>query len=316
MTAVFSTPARRVVLAIALSVLIHVAILWLPYIQLPHAAVPLPPLSVRLMPPSQPVDILAKPEQTGPRNQRVPNEVEASAMAKPEDRALTEMNRASLGDSARPLPRHLQLKYTVYEGEQGSRIGEILQQMDIHDGRYTLRSVRRTSGLASLRNTDQFLQTSLGKIDEHGLRPDFFEEERVSRNGNRKRQARFDWAAQKLRYSGGGESELPANTQDALSFLYQLPHIPLNAEFLSLPVSDGTQLQQFQIEIGTKTDIAAPLGKLRTLQMRKMHRQGEPYFEIWLGLEYRLLPVKFSMFDGSGNVTEEYVVSDIRAADD
>jgi hypothetical protein len=47
-----------------------------------------------------------------------------------------------------------------------------------------------------------------------------------------------------------------------------------------------------------------------------MHAQGEAYFEIWLGLEYRLLPVKFSQVDSSGKVTEEFVISGIRAADE
>ena len=47
-----------------------------------------------------------------------------------------------------------------------------------------------------------------------------------------------------------------------------------------------------------------------------MHARGEAYFEIWLGLEYRLLPVKFRLVDGSDNVTEEFVISGIRAADE
>jgi hypothetical protein len=58
------------------------------------------------------------------------------------------------------------------------------------------------------------------------------------------------------------------------------------------------------------------MGKLSTLHLRKMHARGEGYFEIWLGLEYRLLPVKFDLVDGSGNVTEELVISSIRAADE
>jgi len=90
----------------------------------------------------------------------------------------------------------------------------------------------------------------------------------------------------------------------------------MEGEFFPMAVSDATQLQQYQIEIGAKEDIATPMGKLRTLHLRKMHTQGEAYFEIWLGLEYRLLPVKFRQVDGSDNVIEEFVISDIRAADE
>jgi len=90
----------------------------------------------------------------------------------------------------------------------------------------------------------------------------------------------------------------------------------MNGEYFTLPVSNGTQLQQYQIEIGAKEIIDTPMGKLRALHLRKMHLDGEAYFDIWLGLEYRMLPVKFSRVDSSNNVTEEFVISDIRAADE
>jgi len=54
----------------------------------------------------------------------------------------------------------------------------------------------------------------------------------------------------------------------------------------------------------------------RSLPLRKIHAQGEAYFEIWLGLEYRLLPVKFRQIDSSDEVTDEFVIADIRAAEE
>jgi hypothetical protein len=97
--------------------------------------------------------------------------------------------------------------------------------------------------------------------------------------------------------------------------MYQISQIQMNGEFFLLPVSDAAQLQQYQIEVGTKENIDTPMGKVRALHLRKMHAQGEAYFDIWLGLEYRLLPVKFSQVDDSDKVIEEYVISSFRAAD-
>ena len=54
----------------------------------------------------------------------------------------------------------------------------------------------------------------------------------------------------------------------------------------------------------------------RALHLRKIHAQCEAYFEIWLGLEYRLLPVKFRQIDSSDEVTDEFVIADIRAAEE
>jgi hypothetical protein len=310
--AALRTPARRIALAIALSMLIHAAILWLPYIQFPQARVELPPLSVRLEPLPKPVDtIAAKPEPGYPLAKS-----EDGASAKPKASAMAAMDRTEQTTAARPFPKHLRLKFTVYKGADEFRIGEISQQLDIQGDRYVLKSVRQTSGLASLRNSDRLIQTSRGRIVASGLQPQVFVEERITKGGKQSTQATLDPTSQKLRFSQGGETALPAYAQDVLSILYQLSQIPMQGEFFPLPVIDGTQLQQYRIEIGANEKIDTPMGKLSTLHLRKMHIRGEAYFEIWLGLEYRLLPVKFSLVDGSDNVTEEFVIADIRAADE
>lgn len=317
MIAAFRTPIRRITLAIALSVLIHAAILWLPYIQLPQAKVQLPPLSVRLEPLPKPVEpIAAKPDLAKPEPEYPLIKADDSASAKPVTKAMAAMNRTEETTAIHPFPKHLQLTFAVYKDAAGFRIGEIHHQLDLRGDRYALTATKRTSGLTSLRNSDHLIQTSHGKIGELGLQPDIFEQKEITKGGTQSLQATFDWTAQQLRFSRGGETALPADAQDMLSFMYQLSQLPMKGEFFPLPISDGAQLEQYQIEIGAKEDITTPIGKLRALHLRKMHAQGEAYFEIWLGLEYRLLPVKFSQVDSSGNVTEEFVVTGIRAADE
>ena len=75
-------------------------------------------------------------------------------------------------------------------------------------------------------------------------------------------------------------------------------------------------LEQLQIEGGGAEDISTPMGTVHTLHLRKLHAQAEGYFEIWLGTEYRLLPVKFRRVNALDKVIEEFVISDIRAADE
>jgi hypothetical protein len=179
-----------------------------------------------------------------------------------------------------------------------------------------LKSDQRSSGLNSLRNNDRIILSSHGKIGDYGLQPDTFEEEDIDESGKQSMQAIFDWAEKKLRFSDGNETALPENAQDVLSFMYQLSQIALTGEYFPMPISDGSQLQQVQIEIGIKEDLSTPMGKIRALHLRKIHSDREAYFEIWLGLEYRLLPVKFRQVDSSGNTIEEFVVSDIRSSDE
>jgi len=310
--ALLRTPARRITLAIGLSALVHATILWLPYIQLPHAKVELPPLSARLVPLPNPAEKPAAKAETA-------NTLTKSAgpvSAKRTQIKLSKMEKATVSLSAKPFPGHLQLTFVVHEGKGGLMTGQIRHRLDIREGRYTLQSLRQAAGPARLRNKARIIQTSLGRIDEHGMRPDAFEEQDITASGKQNLQVTFDRDTQQLRFSSGVETALPDDAQDSLSFMYQLSQAPMNGEYFTLPVSNGTQLQQYQIEIGAKENIDTPMGKLRALHLRKMHLDGEAYFDIWLGLEYRLLPVKFSRVDGSGNVTDEFVISDIRSTAD
>ncbi|MGA9667083.1 MAG: DUF3108 domain-containing protein [Gallionella sp.] len=308
-------PARRIAIAIALSVLLHFVILWLPYFQLPHAKIDLPPLSVTL-------ENLPKPVEQ-PARKTAPAQVqEAKLIVNPDKSplvkhgpAMARMDKAEEATKTRPFPKHLRLTFIVYADENGSRTGEISQRLDISGGRYTLKSEQQTAGLSSLRNSDSTILVSNGKIGDHGLQPDTFSEEQIDPGGKQSLQATFDWSGMKLRFSDGSEIPLPADAQDALSYMYQISQLPMTAEFFTLPIADGTQLRQEQIEIGVKEYITTPMGKLYALHLRRMHADREAYFEIWLGLEYRLLPLKFRQVDSSGRMTEEYVISDIRAAD-
>lgn len=310
MTATLRTPIRRIVFAIALSALAHAVILWLPHWQLPHGKVPLPPLTARLE--LMPKPVVQMNAKTEPVNQV--SQPADSSPAKPVNNTAYAMKEMKKSAASRQFPKHLRLTFIVYKGADFFRSGELRHQLDIHGNRYILTSVRQAAG-----PTSQLVQTSHGRIDEHGLRPDVFQEEAISANGQQRREATFDWAESSLNIADGDDTALPADTQDILSFMYQLAQFlrpPIHREFFPMPITDGAGLENAQIEIGSVDDISTPMGGVRALHLRKMHEQGEPYFEIWLGLEYRSLPVKFRQVDGSDNVTEEFTISDIRASDE
>ena len=214
------------------------------------------------------------------------------------------------------FPKHLVLTFDVYKGTDIFKVGEIRHQLDIAKDKYSLTAIKQTAGLSSMLNAEQLIQTSQGAVSEQGLRPDTFVEEKITNGRKRSLKATFDWAAQKLHFSTGSDTELPADAQDILSFMYQLSQLSMRREIIPLSIGDSAHLEKYQLEIVTEEDIVTPIGNLRTLHLRKMHPQNEPYFEIWLGLEYRMLPVKFRQVDGAEDATEQFVISDIRAADE
>jgi hypothetical protein len=316
--AVLFTPTRRIGFAVALSALIHAVILWLPFIHFPHSKVQLPPLTVRLelLPALE-----AMPEAVAQADVQPELVTQAltpggKASGKPATNTAATLKKMEKSSVTQQFPKHVQLTFGVYRGEGVFRVGEIRHQLDIQSDRYSLIAVKQTAGLSSLVSGDQLTQFSQGKIGEHGLQPRTFKEEKTTSGSKQNVQVTFDWEKNKLHFSQGSETELPSGAQDVLSFMYQLSQLSMQQEIIPLFISNGAQLEKYEIEIGRAEEISTPFGKMSALHLRKMHLQDEAYFEIWLGLEYRLLPVKFSQVDGSGQVIEEYIISDIRAKDD
>ena len=308
MITLLRTLNRRISFAIALSVLMHAAILWLPQIRLPRNEVQLPPLTARLEP-------LPKPLLQSVKSEPAKSVTSPGSTASAQSTAKA-VNKAEESAAHHLFPNHVYLTFAVYNGEGGFKIGNAYHRLDINEDRYTLKAVKRITGLAGLLNDEQTTQTSRGKIINQGLQPESFMEEKIINGRRQYLKTTFDWAGQKLRYSRGGETPLIGAAQDALSFTYQLSQLSMRTEIIPLVIFDGKLLENERLEIYGEEDISTPMGKIRTLHLRKMHAQGETYFEIWLGLEYRLLPVKFRQVDSSDKVTEEAVISFIRVADE
>ena len=312
MIKLFRIPVSRLTLAIVLSTLIHVAFICLPFLQLQQPKLQLPQLTIRLMPLPKTVAPPAPIPESVSQDIRPDDNSSDKPIVNTAD-TMKEMQRSA---EIHLFPKHLYLTFDVYKGSGILRAGEIRHQLDIRKDTYTLRAFKQTSGISSLDNGVQLTQISQGKFSEQGLRPDSFKEEKITNVQKQSSTAIFDWATQKLRFSKGVNIAVPADAQDMLSFMYQLSQISMRREIIHLSLSDSVQLENYRIEIGRAEDIITPMGSMRALHLSKMHAENEPYFEIWLGLEYRLLPVKFRQVNGSGEVTEEYVITDIRAGDD
>ena len=347
MIAVFRTTTSRIVLAVGLSILVHVLLLWLPQVHIPHSDALPPPLAAKLEPLPKLVESPVQYPVTKPRHPHPPVPAIQSARPAiiphdttvgppnlipfPENEAISAVEAvvtvssveaqpaialAEEPKTARPLPRHAQLTFYVYKGLDHFQIGTINHRLETNGEGYILKAMTRTIGLARLFKNYQTTQTSRGKIGKQGLQPETFEEEKINDNDKQNFKAIFDWPLQKLRFSQGGETALPSGAQDILGIFYQLSQLPLSNEIIPLAVSNGKKLEKYELEIGNEEELTTPLGKLRALHLRKLHAKGESGLEIWLGLEYRLFPVKYLLIEPSGEAAGEIVISDIRVSDE
>jgi hypothetical protein len=211
------------------------------------------------------------------------------------------------------LPQHAQLSFDVLRS--GFRGGEVIQTLDIEDGRYVLKALWRTVGFVRMVKSYERNQYSSGTYSKYGLQPELFTEEIKDSLSTQLNAVEFDHEAHLARFSHGGEVALPAETQDFLSFLYQFP--PLRGlEITSMFVSNGKKIEQYQLDIASNEEIDTPMGKLLAVRLRKMHGPNEEGLEIWLAREYRLFPIKMRFIDKNGDVSAEAIITDIRVSEE
>lgn len=343
---------QRIALAIALSLLLHGLVLWLPQVHLPTLEKELPPLQAKLIPlPKTSAKLLhkqRKPVQPKPQPP-LPAPAASGVIAASEPVAASAVAAASEPIAASavaatnsplpasavaaastpadttlddipvehpPLPMHARLRFNVYQGAQNFKVGESVHELDIEDGRYTLKASVQTTGVASMFKNYRMMQTSSGRSNRQILRPEKFTEQ-VDNSGEKSTSAAdFDWASHTIRFANGRQAKLPAQAQDILSILYQFPALHELEDNIDINVGTGKKFETYHFRVVYEEAIQTPLGTLQTVHFRKQHGPHEEGLEIWFGQEYRLLPVKVRYLDRDGNVAAEAVITDIRVSDE
>ena len=193
------------------------------------------------------------------------------------------------------LPGQGMITYRVALGDSNFEIGRTSNEWKIEKGRYHLKSIARTTGLARLLRPTFVVMESRGRITPEGLRPDTF----VVRQGDDpvREWAEFDWKNMKIRVGEQPEQNLKAGSQDLLSFNYNFGFMPDAASAGSLFVTTGKRYRNYPISFVARGEIETPAGKFKTLHLRT---SGENTTELWLAYDYWLLPVKIRHVDKRG----------------
>jgi hypothetical protein len=312
-----SAPSRRIVVALAVSLLLHAWFFLGIHIRLPQFNSSLPPLQARLEP------LPRAPELPRAENQRTsqphitPGIKLKSASALSENLPPTETLPLALPLAVAPgerplLPRRAQLTFAVTLGASDLVTGETIHTLEAVDNHYELQALTRSTGITRLFKSFELVQSSSGEYSrETGLLPQQYAEERTELNITRRSVASFDRESQRASYAQGAEQFLPPDLQDLLSVLYQFPPLD-NTEIVYANISSGEKIETMQFEITNDETITTPFGKLLTIHLKKMHPANEAGWEIWLAREYRLFPVKMRIIEANGEIASETTITDIR----
>lgn len=170
-------------------------------------------------------------------------------------------------------------------------------------GRYSLRSEMEAVGLASIAFSGKRVETSVGKITEQGLQPEAYRID-VTGKPDKLQAAVFDWSNNKLILKTAKSEiveELPEDTQDFLSFMYQFMFVPpLNKMEWSL--TNGKMVRVYNYQFVSEEVVETKFGKINTYHIAKSSGDAEEKTDIWLAEDYRFIPIKILKIakDGSG----------------
>ncbi|HUY04636.1 MAG TPA: DUF3108 domain-containing protein [Rhodocyclaceae bacterium] len=315
-------------LALALSLLLHLALLSSPGWRLPtfgaaarlqaqllprpvqQAPQPPPQPAVRRQPPRRlppPVRHRARPPAlvTAPAPIVAPATIAQPSLSPPPEQAApaAEPMAAPPPPAIAPevpppepqLPRHGRIRFSISRGDQGFVVGQAVHTWHREGKTYALSSVTETTGLAALFRPARVVQESEGEISAEGLKP---LEYRTVRNGVAAEAASFDWPGGLLHYSGGREAPLTPGAQDVLSVFYQLGQ-RLPVARTEVMVATGKKFERYTFDVLGEERLPLAFGEQRVLHLKSVGDGGE-VTEIWLGLDLRGLPLKIRYTDRSG----------------
>lgn len=315
--------------ALAGSLVIHAAALWLPDVELSTAPEPAPIMAELQPPPTPPAPPEAPrhPERPAPRHHaerhrakaaKAPADVvappvapaAAAAVPAPEPQAQPGSGEAKVEEPAPAvaeappeprLPGHGFIRFNVYKGTEGLLVGRAEHSWDFADGHYRLAAVTETVGLAALFKPIRVELESRGSLTAEGLQPERFT---TRRNGSATNEnADFDWSAHQVTLGrDGSRRDMLDGAQDLLSFHYQFGYLPGLAGGVGMGVATGKKFENYRFETVGEEGVDTPAGHFRTVHVRV---RTDSTTELWLAIDRLLLPVKIRYTDKKGESFEQ-----------
>jgi hypothetical protein len=237
-----------------------------------------------------------------------PTPVLAAAPPEPEVSTATEIepeipSTATFPVPAKPLlPASGVIRFAIYKESLGLQVGRAEHRWEFtEDGRYRLRGITETSGLAALLKPVRLEVESSGRLVAGGLQPETFRSLRNGRDSNE--NADFDWSTATLQLSRDGSVQpIAPGTQDILSLNYQLAYLNNPAGGATIGVVTGKKYERYELDSLGEEEIELPAGRFRTLHLRA---QTHNTTEIWIALDHHRLPVKIRFTDKKGESFEQ-----------
>jgi Protein of unknown function (DUF3108) len=243
-------------------------------------------------------------EQTLAPPAPVANDDPPMAETKEEDTAETTAPVAP--EEALPAPyQTVDTHFDLYVNGEKRPSGTATIEYRAQSGKYNLRWEIQANGLLRLLYP-KLTQESSGEIGEHGLRPTQYRYVFGSR-ADKNYTADFNWKERVISLitsKGAHLEDLPIQTQDLLSFMYQFMYIPPTQE-MRVTLTNGKRLGEYEYTFEGEEPLEIAGHSVNTMHIAHARGDRDEKVELWLATDYRNVPVKIRKIEKNGMVIEQ-----------
>lgn len=330
---------QRILAAAVISIAAHAALLGGSWLMPPETPPELPPLTARLEP------LPPKPQSAATPLRQTPRRIASAAQTTSATPAMTDVPPTAAAQPVAPppaeapvvtasaepttfrmpetpplpsFPRKGQITYQLTMGPDKTPVGRTVQTWEFEDTRYRLGSQSESTGLIEMFRPHRYNYLSQGTLSEQGLRPERFLASVKRGSRTEESIAVFDWTEHKVKLGRlplQTTVDLPDDSQDVVSFMYQLALAPPAQGRIRFPFTRGTRLEMVSFDVLPAEMIETPLGRLRTIPVIQVRENDNESLAVWLATDYRNLPVRIRFYNRHGEVSGEQLAGEIKVSD-
>lgn len=194
---------------------------------------------------------------------------------------------------------------TVYEVHHNSiYLGDTTRKLSrLQNGQWQYGSHTQAKGFASMFVKDKIVESSKLDITLNGVKPYEYLYDQSGGKRIRNFKLEFLWDKKILNNTYLKEQlELPAGTQDLLSFVLEIMvQLQNNKETLEMHIADKKRVDNYQLQvIGTET-IETPYKSLPTIVTLSNKIKDRMQFKIWCAPSLQYLPIKIMKIEDDGD---------------
>ncbi|MGE5169447.1 MAG: DUF3108 domain-containing protein, partial [Rudaea sp.] len=188
------------------------------------------------------------------------------------------------------LPPRLDLAYKVFLGTRGFMIGDATYRFEHEGNSYRISTVAQARGLAALIVHGKGKVESYGRITEQGLKPYEFAVERGS--ADRRETAFFDWDAGNVVLHDGRIETLEAPAFDPLTILWQPYFSPPTRDDVTFSLATTRRVARYTLTMEGEETLVWPRGEVLTQRWHRVSDDGKLEAWIWLAPSMHYIPIK------------------------